>query len=165
MGCEIRENQYRARGIPPIRRRPSGYVSDMASVAAPTPGESRYDDLARSPGPAPVSPDTTRSVVDSTVGLEAEHRQISVLLCDLVNWTSLSRQLDGEDPDWRDNTILVLDGAAYHRGTEARKALAALRIPTMIAGPYGYDAAPAEKLFALLKVGDLNPFCIKTGKK
>ena len=77
----------------------------------------------------------------------------------------LAGQLDGEDPDWRDNTVLVLDGAAYHRGAEASNALAALRIPTMIAGPYGYDAAPAEKLFALLKAGDLNPASIKTGKR
>ena len=77
----------------------------------------------------------------------------------------LAGQLDGEDPDWRDNTILVLDGASYHRGAETCRVLAALQIPTMIAGPYGYDAAPAEKLFALLKVGDLNPFGIKTGKR
>ena len=74
-------------------------------------------------------------------------------------------QLDSEDPDWRANTILVLDGAAYHRGDEACQALAALKIPTMISGPYGYDGAVAEKVFALLKVGDLNPFGIKTGKK
>ena len=30
-------------------------------------------------------------------GEDAEHRQITVLLCDIVEWTSLSRQLDGED--------------------------------------------------------------------
>lgn len=35
----------------------------------------------------------------------------------------------------------------------------------MISSPYGYDAAVAEKVFALLKLGDLNPDCIKTGKK
>ena len=77
----------------------------------------------------------------------------------------LAGQLDGEDPDWRENTILVLDGASYHRGVEACKALAALRVPTMIASPYGFDAAPAEKIFALLKLGDLNPACIRTGKR
>ena len=43
--------------------------------------------------------------------------------------------------------------------------MAALQIPTMISGPSGSDAAPAEKLFALLKAGDLNPASIKTGKK
>ena len=79
--------------------------------------------------------------------------------------TYRAQTLDAEDRDWRNNTILVLDGASYHRGSETTKALAALKVPTMISGPYGYDAAPAEKLFALLKRGDLNPDCIKTGKR
>ena len=43
--------------------------------------------------------------------------------------------------------------------------MAALEVPTMLAGPYGYDASPCEKLFAHLKVGDLNPADIATGKR
>ena len=74
-------------------------------------------------------------------------------------------QLDGEDPNWRETTILVLDGATTHRSEETCRAMAALQIPAMIAGPYGFDGSPAEKLFALLKVGDLNPGDIKTGKR
>lgn len=74
-------------------------------------------------------------------------------------------QLDSEDPDWRESTILVLDGAITHRSEETCRAMAALRIPAMIAGPYGFDGSPCEKLFALLKVGDLNPGDIKTGKR
>ena len=73
--------------------------------------------------------------------------------------------LDAEDPDWRDETILVLDGALTHRSEETRRAMAALKVPAMIAGPYGFDASPCEKLFALLKVGELNPNDIKTGKR
>ena len=73
--------------------------------------------------------------------------------------------LDTEDHDWRERTILVLDGAYIHRSEETRRAMAALRIPAMIAGPYGFDGSPAEKLFSLLKVGNLNPWMIKTGKK
>ena len=73
--------------------------------------------------------------------------------------------LDTEDQDWRERTILVLDGASIHRSEETRRAMAALRIPAMIAGPYGFDGSPAEKLFSLLKVGDINPWMIKTGKR
>ena len=73
--------------------------------------------------------------------------------------------LDTEDQDWRERTILVLDGAYIHRSEETRRAMAALRIPAMIAGPYGFDGSPAEKLFSLLKVGDINPWMIKTGKR
>ena len=73
--------------------------------------------------------------------------------------------LDGEDTYWRDNTIIMLDGAVTHRSEETRRAMAALRIPAVIAGPYGFDGSPCEKLFAHLKVGDLNPWSIKTGKR
>ena len=73
--------------------------------------------------------------------------------------------LDAEDPDWRDNTILLLDGCSYHRSDETCEAFTALQIPVMISGPYGYDGSPCEKLFALLKVGDLNPANLKTGKR
>lgn len=72
--------------------------------------------------------------------------------------------LDGENPDWRDDTIIVLDGAKIHRSGETRRAMAALRIPVMIAGPYGFDGSPAEKLFAILKNGELNKWGVKTGK-
>ena len=40
-----------------------------------------------------------------------------------------------------------------------------MRIKTMISGPYGYDIAPIEMLFAGLKSTNLNPGMIKTGKK
>ena len=77
----------------------------------------------------------------------------------------LSEILDAEDGEWRANTVIVVDGAKYHRSEETRAALAALRAPVLMAGPYGYDASPCEKLFAHLKVGDLNPGDIATGKK
>ena len=73
--------------------------------------------------------------------------------------------LDSEDPDWRNSSVLVLDGASIHRSEETCRAMAALKIPVMIAGPYGFDGSPCEKLFAQLKVGNLNPDCIKTGKR
>ena len=77
----------------------------------------------------------------------------------------LATVLDAEDPDWRDNTIVVVDGASYHRSEETLAALARLDIPYMIAGPYGYDGSPIETLFAHVKVGDLNPAYMSTGKK
>ena len=73
--------------------------------------------------------------------------------------------LDSEDPEWRNSSVLVLDGASIHRSEETCRAMAALKIPVMIAGPYGFDGSPCEKLFAQLKVGNLNPDCIKTGKR
>ena len=77
----------------------------------------------------------------------------------------LALQLDSEDPDWRNDTLLVLDGAATHRSKETSHAMAAIQIPAMIAGPYGFDGSPAEKLFAILKTGELNQWGVKTGKR
>ena len=77
----------------------------------------------------------------------------------------LTAILDFEDPAWRDYTIILLDGASYHIRGEALNAMAALRMPVVFAGPYAYDASPCEKLFAHLKVGDINPEDVKTGKR
>ena len=53
---------------------------------------------------SPVRTDTSESVREEGAreplvagGDEAQNRQITVLLCDIVNWTTLSRQIDGED--------------------------------------------------------------------
>ena len=78
---------------------------------------------------------------------------------------NLVKLLDLDNEDWRESTVIVLDGATIHRGWEARKMYAALRLPVMIAGPYGYDAAVVEKLHAFLKLGDLNPGNLSTGKR
>ena len=59
--------------------------------------------------------------------------------------------LDAEDPDWRSYTFIMLDGASYHVNDEAKKALSALAIPTVFAGPYGYDGSPAEKTVCSLE--------------
>ena len=43
--------------------------------------------------------------------------------------------------------------------------MTALDIPVMLTGPYGYDASPCETLFAHLKLGDLNPDDVQSGKR
>ena len=42
---------------------------------------------------------------------------------------------------------------------------ARLQLPTIYTGPYSYDAAPAESVFAALKLGELNPERLPTGKR
>ena len=43
--------------------------------------------------------------------------------------------------------------------------MARLYLPVMYSGPYAYGAAPIEKVFAAIKLGDLNPERLPTGKK
>ena len=40
-----------------------------------------------------------------------------------------------------------------------------MELPIVYSGPYSYSAAPIEKVFAALKLGDLNPERLPTGKK
>ena len=77
----------------------------------------------------------------------------------------LIRHLETDNPNWRSNTIFLLDGARYHTSEEMREHLRKMEISLIYSGPYSYSAAPIERLFSALKDGDLNPEKISTGKR
>ena len=77
----------------------------------------------------------------------------------------LVNALELEDPNFREKTVLQFDGATYHRSAETRNFLANIGVKAMVSGPYGYEIAPIETLFAGIKSTNLNPDLIKTGKK
>ena len=77
----------------------------------------------------------------------------------------LARQLDSESPGWQEDTVILLDNAKYHTNTLMRRRLAKMELPISYSGPYCYSTAPIERLFAALKLGDLNPERLPTGKK
>jgi hypothetical protein len=83
----------------------------------------------------------------------------------LLFLSRLCKVLDSDGWGWRDNTVILLDGAKYHTSKEARDALAYLQIPTIFSGPYSYDGAPCELLFGHLKKTDINASRLSTGKK
>jgi len=68
----------------------------------------------------------------------------------------LVNQLDQERSSWRDDTVLLLDGARYHTGSEVREYLRKLELTVIWSGPYSYSTAPIETVFAALKFGQLN---------
>ena len=74
-------------------------------------------------------------------------------------------KLGKQDESWREKTILLLDGASYHRSKETRNYLANKGVKVVIGGPYAFAGAPIEHCFSALKCVDLNPDNIKTGKK
>jgi len=74
-------------------------------------------------------------------------------------------KLNKDRIDWRDNTIVLLDNASYHRSSNALKLYESLRIPIMFSGPHSYDAAPCELYFAQFKSVDLNPDRLPMGKQ
>ena len=77
----------------------------------------------------------------------------------------LVKVLDIERPSWRDDTILLLDGARYHVGSRVREYMRKLELEVIWSAPYSYSAAPIETLFSTLKFGELNPDKLSTGKR
>ena len=69
------------------------------------------------------------------------------------------------DPNWRDNSVILLDGARYHTSEETRSTIKKLRLPVIFSGPYSYSTAPIEMLFGGLKNGTLLQYGESTGKR
>ena len=76
----------------------------------------------------------------------------------------LVKKLDKQSPHWRNYTIIQWDGAAYHKALGTQEMLKRLRIPTIMNGPYSYEASSAELFFAEFKRGDVNPNKMALGK-
>ena len=79
--------------------------------------------------------------------------------------TYLIKTLDEEDQQWRANTILMWDNAGYHAAAPVLTLLRDQLVPTLFLGPYSYRTAPAEMVFAALKVQHLNVYEAPLGKK
>jgi len=77
----------------------------------------------------------------------------------------LCAKLDRERPQWREDSVILLDGAKYHTSTSTLTLLADLRVPVMFFGPHSYNLAVAELFFSFLKSTHLNPHMLPTGKK
>ena len=80
-------------------------------------------------------------------------------------FAELCKVQDSENPSWRDETVVLLDNATYHRSAEVRAAIKKLGMPVVYSGPYSYISAPIELYFGLLKRGDLNPERLQLGKR
>ena len=79
--------------------------------------------------------------------------------------SQLCSRLDLDWPNWREDSIILLDGAAYHTCSEVRDHLQELKIPVMYTAPYSYAACPVELFFAYMKNQDINQEQLPTGKK
>ena len=82
-----------------------------------------------------------------------------------IFFQALVRKLDKERPNWRRDTIVLLDNASYHSCAATLKVFEEQQIPILFTGPHSYDAAPCELFFAAFKSADVNPRHVKTGKR
>ena len=79
--------------------------------------------------------------------------------------SKLAAKLTQEDKDWRQNTVILCDGARYQTSKESVEYMQALGLKVCITAPYSYASSPVELAFAFFKSADLNPNNQKTGKK
>ena len=68
-------------------------------------------------------------------------------------------------PGWREQLVVLMDGASYHRSASTRKCIQHLKMQVILSAPYSYATAPAELWFAHMKRGNFNPDRIKSGKR
>ena len=50
-----------------------------------------------------------------------------------------------------------MDNATFHRSYFITDKLVNFQVPILYSGPYSYDASAVEKIFAAIKMRDLNP--------
>lgn len=71
---------------------------------------------------------------------------------------------DKKNANWRNESVILLDNAAYHTSKSTLKMIQDLEIPVLFLGPYSYLMAPIELYWGIFKKMDLNPNEIPTSK-
>ena len=74
-----------------------------------------------------------------------------------IYFMALVKKLDKIRPNWREKTVILLDGASYHKSKETIDIFQQLKIPVMFLSPHSYNVAPCELYFAWFKREDINP--------
>ena len=77
----------------------------------------------------------------------------------------LSIKLTLERPNWKEDTVILMDNAPYHGSQKTRDYFAHNGIRTIYTAPYSYSGSPIELWFAALKSTNLNPTMQATGKR
>ena len=73
--------------------------------------------------------------------------------------------LDLLRPNWREDHVILLDGATPHTASATIELYKTYRVPVVLSSPYSYDSAPCELFFSQFKSVDLNVDRLSTGKK
>ena len=61
--------------------------------------------------------------------------------------------------------MILLDGARYHTSPEMKQYLRQLGLQVIYTAPYCYTSSPIERLFAGLKLNELNVKRVPAGKR
>ena len=61
--------------------------------------------------------------------------------------------------------MLLWDGAPSHTSSNTKAVIKKMGLPFIQSGPYSYSGAPIERLFSAVKLHELNPQRLPTGKR
>ena len=65
----------------------------------------------------------------------------------------LLRKYDIDMPGWRQDTVVLLDNAAWHKSEGISDILQELQAPVIFSAQYSYSTAPIELMFSGMKQG------------
>ena len=103
--------------------------------------------------------DTNGNVYSALTQVNTDERVFLLFLRKLFD------KLSKEERSWKENTIILIDGASYHHTDNVRDFISKTGVKVVLSAPYSYEGAPIEMFFHLLKSTNLNPNRISTGKK
>ena len=69
----------------------------------------------------------------------------------------LAHLLQKTGEGWKERYLLVLDNVSFHRSRYLMEKLQKFQLPVHFLGPYSFQAAPVEQVFAFMKQEDLGP--------
>ena len=80
-------------------------------------------------------------------------------------FTHFIRLMNRKNPQWRKETILLLDNAPYHTSKVMMEFYEDHQLPIFFTAPHSYSASPVELFFAHFKKADINPRQLPLGKR
>ena len=105
-----------------------------------------------------VAMDTEGEVFYSLTQMNTDRHTKRVMLSELC------KALDSDRPEWREDSIILMDNAPYNKTPEVTSFIKQMRIPMLFAGPYGYDGSPCELFFSYFKQTLIYESDVATGK-
>ena len=85
-----------------------------------------------------VAIDTEGNCYMSLCQINTDHNVMLMFL------TRLAILLTSERPGWRSDTVVLLDGASYHKQPDLRESVLSMGINVVISAPYSFTAASIE---------------------
>jgi hypothetical protein len=103
--------------------------------------------------------DSNGAVFVTLLQVNNDKEMMSIYLQHLVKF------LDKRNPKWREDSVILLDGAPAHTGDTTMETLKRLKIPAIQTAPYSFSACPVELFFGRFKSTNINPNFLPLGKR